>query len=449
MQYNQLIEKESGGSISQGITFFEYLCVFVLIIYAGRANKFVEPFTFQDNLFGFLIPIVLSGILVLRWKVVFDKRFYLLILGFTIYFIAISLKYKDIRPTYFLTFFFIFFIVYSVVKALSFDLFRIFERLLFFLAIISLCIWSIQLALGSDTLFYLISNIKGIDLFSYVSGNGLSALIYSVQPSYSSLLYATIPRNCGYAWEPGAFAVYLCLAIFINLFFIDSDKKGRTRLIVLIIALLSTQSTTGYLIFVIMILSYLLNKRLKIVILLLPLVIISLVYVTTLPFMSKKVIELIDETKGIDQLVEESYGSEISFTPQRFTSFLIAFKDFQSNPILGVAGNIEETWTYKIQTNISTISGIGNLLQSFGLCGFFFFVILSYKTSVLFSNYFNYNGKFLFFLMILFISVSYSILFIPLIMCFWMFQLFESKDYSRKEVKNLDSSTINDGGRPY
>ena len=50
MQYNQLIEKESGGSISQGITFFEYLCVFVLSIYAGRANKYVEPFTFQDNL---------------------------------------------------------------------------------------------------------------------------------------------------------------------------------------------------------------------------------------------------------------------------------------------------------------------------------------------------------------------------------------------------------------
>ena len=41
-------------------------------------------------------------------------------------------------------------------------------------------------------------------------------------------------------------------------------------------------------------------------------------YVATLPFMSKKVIELIDETKAIDQLVEDSYGSEISFTPQRF-----------------------------------------------------------------------------------------------------------------------------------
>lgn len=448
MKYNQLVEKESRGSISQRITFFEYLCIFVLIIYAGRANKFVEAFTFQDNLFGFLIPIVLSGILVLRWKVVFDKRFYLLMLGFIIYFLAVSIKYREFRPTYLITFLFVFFIVYSFVKALSFDLFRIFERLLFYLAIISLFFWSIQIVLGGDTLFYLISNIQGIDLFSSVSGSGLSVLFYSLQPSFTSLLYAAIPRNCGYAWEPGAFAVYLCLAIFVNLFFTDPDKKGRTRFVVLVIALLSTQSTTGYLIFVIMILTYLLNKRLSLILLLLPFVIISMFYVATLPFMSKKVIELIDETKSIDQLVEDSYGSEISYTPQRFTSFLIAFKDFKDNPILGVAGHNEATWTYKIQTNISTISGIGNFLQSFGLIGFFFFVILSYKTSVLFSKYFNYNGELLFFLIILFISVSYSMLLLPLIMCFWMFQLFESKDHNQKEVKNLVSNTINDGGRP-
>ena len=44
--------------------------------------------------------------------------------------------------------------------------------------------------------------------------------------------------------------------------------------------------------------------------------------------MSKKVIELIDETKAIDQLLEDTYGRETTSTPQRFTSFLIAYQRF-------------------------------------------------------------------------------------------------------------------------
>jgi hypothetical protein len=435
MLFKQSIKNESEANLSQRITFFEYLCIFVLIIYAGRANKFVEPFSFQDNLVGFLIPIALCGILVLRWKVLFDKNFFLLILGFAIYYLAISIKYRVIQPTYFISYFFIFFIVYSVVKSLRYDLFRIFERLIFFLAIISLMMWSIQIVLGGDNLLYLLSNISGIDLFSYVSGNGLSALIYSIQPSYASLLYGAIPRNCGFAWEPGAFAVYLCLAIFVNLFFNDRNNKGKIRLTVLIIALLTTQSTTGYMIFMIIILFYLLNKKLNIIILLFPVAVILLIYMSTLPFMSKKVVELIDETKGIDQILEESYGIETSTAPQRFTSFLIAFKDFQNNPILGVAGHKEDTWTYKSGANISTISGIGNLLAQFGLVGFVFFIIMSYKTSVFFSRHFNYNGKFLFFIIILFISISYSILILPLLMSFWMFQLFIPMNNIKNDIK--------------
>ena len=134
----------------------------------------------------------------------------------------------------------------------------------------------------------------------------------------------------------------------------------------------------------VIILYYILNKNLKIVLLLLPIAVILVIYLSSLPFMSKKVIELIDETKGIDQLLEESYGSEISATPQRFTSFLIAFKDFQNNPILGVAGHKEETWTYKIGSNISTISGIGNLLAQFGLVGFIFYRCTIFKDFLFF-----------------------------------------------------------------
>ena len=418
-------DTEAAGMFSQKLTFFDFFFVFVLIIYSGRANVYVTTDSFTENPIGMLIPVLLGGILALRWNVKLDGRFFLLIFGFAVYFIAISIKYTDIQPTFFIKYLFIFFIVYTAVKSLKTDLFKIYELVVFYLAIIALIFWGIQTGLGGDTLYYIFRSIPDIDIYSYVSGDGLNAFLYSVQPTYTSIRYGFLPRNSGYTWEPGAFAVYLCLALFINLFFTTSDKNHKIRFWVLLIALISTQSTTGYLIFMVITVFYYFNKRLNIVLLVFPLVIIGLIYLSTLPFMSQKVIELVEETKGIELLVERTIGREEEMTPQRFTSFIITFTDFRDNPLLGLGNHVEDSWTYKIGANVSSISGIGDLLAQFGLVGFLFFFILTYKTSSFFARHFDYNGAPLLFIIILFISVSYSILFLPLVMCFWMYYLFK------------------------
>lgn len=426
--------KERTAEPAQKIPFFEYLIIFIFIVYSGRANSFVEPLAFTQNPVGAFLPVLLCGILILRLKLNFDARFYLVLFGFAIYFLAVSIKFKELHITFFLTYAYFFFLVYVLIKGLGLRLFKIYEHINFYLAIIALGFWAIQIILGGDTFYSLLNKIPGVDQFSIVTGRGYNILIYSVQPVFSSLLYNfTVPRNCGYAWEPGAFAVYLCLAIFINLFFTDDDPKKKVRLWILILALLTTQSTTGYVIFVVTILTYLLNKQLNIIILILPLTVISLVYISSLPFMSKKVINLIDDTKRIDQILEESYGSEVAATPQRFTSLMIALVDFRNNPVLGVGVHTEVTWTYRLGANISTISGIGNLLATFGLVGFLFFIVLTVNSSIFFSKFFNYHSIFLLLFIILFISVSYSIILLPLIMCFWMFRLFAPDNLLAKE----------------
>jgi hypothetical protein len=443
MPYTHSIEKESTGSFPHKITFFEYLCVFILVIYAGRANKFVESGFIAVKNVGVFIPIILSVILAIKWKVKFDGHFYFLTFCFGIYFLAISIKYTEIHPSFFLSYFFNFFVAYIIIKAIKFNLFKIYEYILFYLAFVGLLFWGIQIILGGDTLFNLFSRIFGFS-FSSVTGHGLTAIIYSLQPSDFSLLYGfTIPRNCGFAWEPGVFAAYLCLAIFINLFITNSDPNSKKRRWVLIMALLSTLSTTGYVIFLVMILYYLLNKKLNVIILLLPIAVIALICLSTLPFMSKKLIQVMDETKQVDQLLEETYGVDFQSNPQRFTSIMISVKDFANNPILGMGGNNEASWTYKMGSRISTVSGIGNLLAQFGVMGFIFFVVISYKSSLFFSNYYDYKGKLLLFFIILFISVSYSIIFTPVILIFWMFQLFEPEEPIQKEVKNMALDTKN------
>ncbi len=414
-------------------SFFEYFYIFILIIYTAHANKFVVSTSILDNPFWFSVIILLSAILALRAGIVFNKQFYLLVLCYFIYFIAISVKYKEIRPSFFLNNFFLFFIAYSTVKALKFNFFRIFESVMVFLGIVGLLLWLIQIVLGGDTLFNYFAKIPSITEFSNVSGDGLNVILYSVQPKVMSMQSDfLLPRNSGFAWEPGGFAVMLCLAIFINLFFFKSDVRNKLRFYILLIALISTQSTTGYSILIIILLFYYYNRQQKLLLLLWPVIIAVIILIFSLPFMSEKIVRIADETDQIDLIVEQSLGREEPVQPQRFASFMIALRDFLDNPILGLGGVDTDSWTYKLGANIGKITGIGNILAQYGIIGFLFFMIASYQSSALFSKYFGYKGQSLFFLIIIFLSISYRIVLLHLMMSFWMFQLFTPNALSDK-----------------
>ena len=446
MAYQYTQDQQDKTENAQRIAFFEYLFVLMLILYAGKGNTFFLSQSPTDNPIGFILPVILSGLLALRWRVIYDYKFYLLIFGFTAYFVAVSIKYKEIQPTFFIHYMLLFFIVYTAIKSLGFRIFKIYEYLLFWLAIIGLFMLFVQIVLGGDTLFNIISRINILKETSYVTGYGMNAILYSVQPSEKALLHnISLPRNCGFAWEPGAFAVYLCLALFINLFYPNRDAAVKKRFLVLLFALLSTQSTTGYVIFMLIISFYLINKKLQKVLIFLPVLVVTLIFISSLPFMKDKIIEYIAEADRINYIVELSIGRETAVNPQRFASFKIAFIDFMDNPVLGLAAHREETWTYKIGANVSPISGIGNLMAQFGIIGFLFFIILTVKSSFVFSRYYKYNGHFLLFFIIILVSVSYTLIFLPLIMCFWMVSLFAEPEANVINEKPLE---IPDENRP-
>lgn len=436
MNINGPITAAIPGRRTQRITFFEYFFVFVLVIYAGHAIRYVASTSVLENPVWAMIPVILSGIVALKWRTVFNKQIYILVLGFFIYFFAVSVKFQEFRPTYFINFLLLFFTVYVAVKALNVNLFRIYESILYLLAIIGLIFWGIQIVLGGDTLFNYFGMLPSIDSWSYVSGGGYNGIFYSVQPTTMSVQFDFLPpRNCGFAWEPGGFAVFLALAIFINLFFFSPDATSKTRFWVMTAALVSSQSTTGYVIFIVILLFYYYNKKQKLVILLWPAVLVLIALAFSLPFMSDKIVSLIREAEMIDVMVEGSIGRDTSIAPQRFASFMIAFRDFLANPVLGLGGNAEASWTIRIGANVSTITGLGNLLAQHGLVGLVFFLISSYNTSRFFSKSFNFMGGYVFLLIILFISISYTIILLPMIMSFWMFRLFTPNGIQNKDIK--------------
>jgi hypothetical protein len=439
--------KRSTDEKSHEISILEYFYLFVIIIYAGQANTFVRSTSLSDNVIGYSLPIFLSFILLIKWRISLDKNFYKIVLGFLVYFIALTAKYHEIHLSIFLGFFFLFFIVYALVKVLNINFFIIYESLIFYLALISLGMWAIQTALGGDTLLNLFNRIPGIQNFSYVTGgdgrvNGVNVIIYSVQASASSLLYNfQIPRNCGFAWEPGGFAVYLCLAIYVNLFITNFKKKWNRNFWILLIALLTTLSTTGYSILVVMLLFYFYNKKASTIILVLPVVVIALIFIASLPFMGDKIIALIKEASDVDYIVWKSVGSKDGGGElQRFSSFMICFRDFLNNPILGTGGITGKGWLDQIGATISPISGLGSLMANFGTVGLLIFLTISFRTSFILAKYFNYKGRFLLFILMLFISVSYSIILLPLVMAFWMFSCFAEIPSNKYEINYIQKA---------
>ncbi len=421
------------------VAFFEYFFIFTLIIYTGHANKYVVSTSILDNPIWYSLVIILGGILALRWRILFNKQFYLLIFCYLIYFVAISIKFHEFRPSFFLNNIFLFFITYSTVKALKVNFFRIYELIMVYLAVIGLVMWVVQIILGGDNLFIYFNKIPSINEFSNVSGDGLNAILYSVQPTSMSLQFDFLPpRNCGFAWEPGGFAVMLALAIFINLFFYDSSSAGRLRFWLLLAALISSQSTTGYTILLVIIAFYFYNKQKKLIVVLWPLALAVIILVFSLPFMSDKIVSLIDETDSIDYMVERSIGRDESIQPQRFASFVISFRDFVDNPILGLGGVNEARWTYKIGANVSAITGIGNLLAQYGLVGFLFFILTSIGSSRFYAKQFNFSGNLLFVIIIVFISISYGIILLPLMMSFWLYSFFTPGGISDSQIAMKD-----------
>lgn len=427
--------------VLQKLTAFEYFFVAIIVIYGGRANVFIEnPFielsTFAGiQLFWSTMPILISAILAYRWRVTFDKQYYYVLAVIVTYFIAISVKYHQIRPTILLNYIILITLVYITIRALKTNFLRIYELVVYNLAIIGIAMWALQTVMGGDSLLNIFSKIPGIDLFSNVSGEGLNAIIYSVQPFSYNLqnnFDVPVPRNCGFTWEPGAFAVYLCIAIFINLFVTDSNKKN-IRFWILLSALITTQSTTGFTIFLVIVIFYYFNKNLNFLLLVFPMLIVIVAYIFTLPFMGTKIVNLGSETSEMEMIVESSIDKEEKVNPQRFVSFMIAFEDFIQNPVLGIIGSPEDSWTVKIDANISPISGVGNLLAQNGFAGFLFFLILSLKSSFYMARHFKYKGKYLFFMITLFISISYSIILTPLISSFWMFSIFADDE---KKINN-------------
>lgn len=355
------------------------------------------------------------------YRVKISNRFLILIGGFVALFIAQSLIYQSISPKYFLLYPFNFWIAYCFVRAMRERFLYHLEYIVTSLAAISLIIWLADVVTGS-AIRHLLSGMS--------VGRPYAPIVDSyiiVQAFINENVGATIPRNSGFAWEPGAFAVICCAGLLINQYRTGLRIRNNHGAVILIVALLSSQSTTGYSI----LMAFLLAKFWQQIrgaarALMVPLVSLIILFVfSSVPFMQSKIQELLAQDLH-EMAVIASYEWNIGrpVAAQRFLSFQLDFADFLKNPWTGYGGQDEQMLVRQEGLNIISISGIGKIMAKFGIAGIAFFLCITAASSVHLGRQFGGSSPSLLLLYIVLVSISYSLVEHPLFLCLWCFWLF-------------------------
>jgi hypothetical protein len=185
----------------------------------------------------------------------------------------------------------------------------------------------------------------------------------------------TFNRNSGFYWEPGTQGGFLCVALFINLFYRKQKLTSKYNLL-FIVTILTTLSTTTYLALFFVIVAYLKNfivRRPLISLFLLILVAAGgFLAFTRLDFLNKKIDEQI-EKRGSRKTGES-----------RFSSLNADLASTQEHPFVGTGRNVEMHFGKNFyNTDLRELhrnNGIGVLLATYGIFFFFFFFFYNWRS---------------------------------------------------------------------
>ncbi len=418
---------------------FEYLYMFVMVIYMSQMTKETGRMvgTLSGNPIPFFIPIVMTVILLYRNPISFaHKKLWQFVGIMFCWTVAVCYKFHDFSSENLSFYFFLFyaiFIAFIHVRVYGRDLLYIHEHIMVVLSTISLFLWGFAVIIpGADSLFRLFPETG--------FGNNVLYLFNWMDPAKGQI-YGSLIRNAGCSWEPGRFAIMLIPAILINLSREGVKFRKNKRIMILLAALASTMSTTGYSIAILLYaLSWFKKVTVKKTLYFLVLVLPICWYLFSVDFMAEKIQDRVnyeetsEERMGAYDYYKKVYGDEYLGSLDRFESASFDWINFQQEPLLGYGRNADHSWfQQEITQNFVLTGGLVKILSQYGVfIGILLYLILffsSFKISRLFPNL----HKFAFALALLMCSISYPIFIIPIFTAFWLYGLFGYEDDNRRK----------------
>lgn len=406
---------------------FNYFFVFCLFIYAGSATVFARELGDIRTVGNAFAMFITAAFFVLN-RIKLGKPYFISIAVFLLYAAITSFNNKMINPHWISEWMIWLTIAYLLCQGLKENLFAIVETVLCVLCVISLVFWGIHL-IRPDLITTLVSVFEFSRPYAEECNVEANMILYTINADYSANDFQLLLRNAGFAWEPGALACFACLGIYCNLLRTNL-KLLNPSLWVFLLTLASTQSTTGFIIFIMMIALWLaLNKKYAYLILLVPVVI----GLYELPFVKEKLTEEIDNMKYMDySMVEGAVG--------RLYSLQLNFEEFLRHPIIGLGGYTEGTWLAQHGYEVATISGIGNMLVYFGAIMTALFLFLLIKACLLIQKVFDSPNAWILIAIIIGMMVSYNLWKQPIFIAFWMYGVYGYDYVTKKTTTKIDYS---------
>lgn len=399
---------------------FERFYFFVMLIYAAQMTP--DTARMIGNLSGnpipFLIPILLTIVLLFRNPISFaDKKLWTL-LGITgLWSIASIIKYNAFSTEELSYHFFLYYaiiIAYIHIKVYNTDLMTLYEKAMVTMCKIAIPLWLLCVIVPSiATPFFDLFPATGFGHnFLYIF-NKINANVYVEYPFL---------RNAGFSWEPGRFAIMICFAILFNIQRNGITFKGNTSIFWLLVALISTESTTGYSIVLALYgLHFINNLSVKNIFLVIILFIPIVIQIFQLDFMLGKINAQYEGLDSLDELVRNTGEyTDKKVALDRMPSIVIEFQNFIADPLLGYSRNFERSAIFSsFPKDLALTGGFMQMLSQYGLfIGIFFYALLFHSSHTI-GRYYESNKTGLAVCTIL-SSISYPLFIIPIFTAFWL-----------------------------
>lgn len=274
--------------------------------------------------------------------------------------------------------------------------------IIFFNVMFAICLISLILFLYN----YFVGIIPGIQFVTKTSYKS-SILVYTQFLANDSSNISEF-RNSGMFWEPGAFQGFINLAFLLIFTQINFLINNKFKLFIMITALITTFSTTGYIVFIFLMMMYIykysvLNPFLKAFVLFACLIIAYYAY-NNLYFLSDKILNNMEDL--------DSYGS-------RLFSIDSIFRLLDSKWLIGLG------LKFKVGDTFNTLgNGIVWFMVTFGVLGTLFYLI-----SILYSYHKQVGIWFSIFSVLALILICFGEVFnnYPLFLALSFIDLTESK----------------------
>jgi len=354
----------------------DYLLMFYFLALSGN------PFVSQNIEISGLITLLFSTPIILKHKKALTNRLFLFIifffLGFEV-FHSVIFEVDYFKTIIKIVLLYIF--AYALIIRLGVNFIDVYVKTMVIISLISF-------------LFFILSFIPNVNTFLYELAVRLFPLtpdqnnyttptfiIFTFDPSFinGTTMY---PRNAGIFWEAGAFGTFLCMAYF--LYLVKKIPKKISDLfdknsLVLFLAILTTTSTTTYLAFSLILITFSFNLggfyKIFMVLLFIPVMYISF---NKIPFLKEKInyqLETSDESAN------------------RFGSLLLDWEDIKKRPLTGWSRKTEILFQDDIESSHRP-NGISNLIRSYGFIYFIIYMYLIFYSLKNITSFYSLNKNY-------------------------------------------------------